>query len=104
MAWVADRRMGYQWSAFGVPVHAYRDLPDAGERPEEIAGQLAPEASCVFYYRGLDCDLIGADGCRADTEGRSVIEERVFENLPYSDITEYGAHNAQVRLSVYRVR
>jgi hypothetical protein len=31
------------------------------------------------------------------------LEERVLENLPYSDITEYGAHRAEIRLGVYPV-
>jgi len=103
-SWVADQRIGYQWSAFGNPVREYRELPDAGEGPEQVADRLAPEAECVLYYRSLDCDLIDSDGCRAETQGRSPIEERVLENLPYSDITEYGAHRAEIRLGVFPVR
>jgi hypothetical protein len=103
-AWVADRRVGYLWSAFGTPVRSYRELPDLGESPEQVADQLAPAADCLFYYRSLDCDLIDADGCVAATTGRTPIEERVFGNLPYSDITEYGAHRAEIRLGVFQVR
>jgi hypothetical protein len=104
MAWIADRRIGYQWSAFGAPVPQFRELPDTGEGLERVADQLAPAAGCVFYYRSLDCDLVDADGCRSETQGRSPVELQVLENLPYSDITEYGGHGAELRLGVYPVR
>jgi hypothetical protein len=102
-AWVADQRTGYQWTAFGAPVRQYREIPDRGESVEQVAEQLAPGSSCVLFYRSLDCDLVGLDGCEAETRGREPLEERVLENLPYSDISEYGAHRAEIRLGVYPV-
>lgn len=102
-AWVADQRTGYQWVVFGGAVQRYRDMPDAGERLEQVAERLAPGAACVLYYRSLDCDLVGSDGCRGETQGRVPLEERVLANLPYSDISEYGAHRAEIRLGVYPV-
>ena len=68
---------------------------------EQLATELAPEVSCVLFYRSLDCDLVGLDGCRAETDGRTPLEERVLENLPYSEIYEYGAHRPEIRLGVY---
>lgn len=101
--WVADRRTGYRWLAFGGPLATLREIPDDGGSPESVARQLAPENACVLYYRSLDCNRLGADACAADLAGRSPLEERVLENLPYNDITEYGAHRAELRLGVYPI-
>lgn len=98
-----DRPVRYRWSILGGGVRHYRETPHAGETPEEAAARLAPEAPCVLFYRGLDCDLQGTDGCRPETDGRTPVEERVLENLPYSDIRSYGAHRAEIRLAVYPV-
>jgi hypothetical protein len=55
----------------------------------------------VLLYRSLDCDRVGLDDCRGETAGRIPLEERVLENLPYSEIYEYGAHRPEIRLGVY---
>jgi hypothetical protein len=102
--WVGDGRSGYRWLVFGAHVDRYRALPDDGQALEDIAAQAAPGAACVLLYRGLDCNLTRVDACDADSQGRPVVEERTFENLPYNDITEYGAHRPQIRLGVYAVR
>jgi hypothetical protein len=101
--WVADQRTGYQWVLFGGPVPRYREVPDTGGDLEHVAAQVVPAAPCVLFYRSLDCDLVRSDGCQSETQGRTALEERVLENLPYSDITEYGAHRAVIRLGVYPV-
>jgi hypothetical protein len=101
--WVADRRTGAQWELFGRPIAQYSEIQTPGGTLEQIAAQAAPHASCVFYYRSLDCDLVGFEGCDAETVGRTPLEERIFEDLPYNDITEYGAHRAEVRLAIYPI-
>ena len=101
--WVVGDKTGYQWTAFGAPISRYHVRPNIDGSLEQVATQLAPGAACVFFYRSLDCDLIGFTGCEAETQGRAALEERVLENLPYSDITEYGAHHAQIRLGLYPV-
>jgi hypothetical protein len=99
----SDPKTGYRWSAFGQVVRHYSETEDAGRGVDQIASQLAPGSPCVLFYRSLDCDLVGLDGCRAETNGRVPLEERVLENLPYSEIYEYGAHRAQIHLGVYPV-
>ncbi len=102
--WAGDERRGYLWTAFGRSLPRYREAPAVGGSLERVAAELAAEAPCVLFYRSLDCDLVGTDGCRAETEGRVALEEQVLENLPYSDIREYGAHRPEIHLGVYRVR
>ncbi len=99
----SDTRTGYRWAAFGRPLRRLIEKEDAGGGLEQLATELAPESPCVLFYRSLDCDLVGLDGCRAETNGRTPLEERVLENLPYSEIYEYGAHRPEIRLGVYPV-
>jgi hypothetical protein len=98
-----DTRNGYRWSAFGRLVPHLSEKDDASGTVEQIASELAPESPCVLFYRSMDCDLVGGDDCRAETDGRTPLEERVLENLPYSEIYEYGAHRPEIRLGVYPV-
>jgi hypothetical protein len=98
-----DRDRGYRWAALGRSIAQYREVPDDGRSVDQMAAELAPGATCVLFYRGLDCNLADTDGCQAELEGRPALEERVLENLPYSDIKEYGAHRAEIRLGVYPV-
>jgi hypothetical protein len=99
----ADTRPGYRWSAFGKPVRHLREKEDPSGGVEQMAAELAPESPCVLFYRSMDCDLVGLDDCRAETDGRIALEERVLENLPYSEIYEYGAHRPEIHLAVYPV-
>jgi hypothetical protein len=96
---------GYRWLAFGAPVRMLAEKEDASgaDRMDRMVAELAPDAPCVLFYRSLDCDLVGFDGCDAETKGRTPLEQRVLENLPYSEIYEYGAHRAEIRLAVYPV-
>lgn len=98
-----DGTPGYDWVAFGGDLPAYERLADTGQGLAAAAAALAPDASCVFFYRGLDCNLIDATSCDPLVEGFVPVEEHVFENLPYADIREYGAHRAEIRLGVYEV-
>lgn len=91
------------WIAFGAPLPRHVEMANAGEDLERVARQLAPEARCVLFYRGLDCSLVDGDDCRFETEGRVVVEERVLDNLEYNDVDSYGAHRAVIRLGVYAV-
>jgi hypothetical protein len=101
--WVADRRTGSQWALFGHPLARYREIDGSGGTLEEVGAHAALEARCVLYYRSLDCDLLAFEGCGPEVEGRVPLEERVFENLPYSDIAEYGAHRPEIRLATYPI-
>jgi len=94
---------GYRWSVFGTAVVHYQEVLDNGGTLEQIARQVAPTASCVFFYRSLDCSLIDFDQCRAEIEGRVALEERTLPNLPYTDANSYGAHRAEIHLGVYPV-
>lgn len=96
----ADTRSGSSWVVFGAPV-PYRETADSGSDVQEVVHMLAPRAQCVLFYRSLDCNRADVDPCERETHGRVALEERVFENLPYSDISEYGAHRAEIRLAVY---
>jgi hypothetical protein len=101
--WVADPRTRYRWLLFGGPVRAFSEIADAGEPLERVAERAAPGAPCVLFYRSLDCNLLDADGCEPQIQGRRPLEERLLENLPYNDVTEYGPHRAEVRLGVYPI-
>lgn len=98
----ADVRIGYRWLVFGGPVRRLVETEGAGPA-ERIATELAPDAPCVLFYRSMDCDLAEFGDCTAETSGRIALEERVLENLPYSEIYEYGAHRPEIRLGVYAV-
>ncbi len=100
---MSDMRTGYRWSAFGKLVGHLRETEKLDGGVEQIAATLAPESPCVLFYRSMDCDLVGVDGCEAETDGRIPLEERVLENLPYSEVQEFGAHRAEIRLGVYPV-
>jgi hypothetical protein len=102
----ADPKTGYRWLAFGTLAHHLGEKEDSSggaDQLNRIVAELAPDAPCVLFYRSMDCDLVGFDGCNAETDGRIPLEERVLENLPYSEIYEYGAHRAEIRLGVYPV-
>ena len=62
-----------------------------------------PDADCVLFYRGLDCNLVYSDGCVSETAGRSLLEEKVFPDLPFSGYMSYGPHTPVVRLGVYPI-
>ena len=93
----------YRWGAFGAPVREFKEMLDTGESPEQVAANLVPGAACVLFYRSLDCDLVDSDGCQAETHGRVALEERVVGDLPYSDISEYGEHRAEIHLGVFPI-
>ncbi len=102
----SDTKTGSRWLAFGMLVRNLAEKEDASDSVDQvhrIVAELAPDAPCVLFYRSMDCDLVGFDGCKAETDGRIPLEERVLENLPYSEIYEYGAHRAEIRLGVYPV-
>lgn len=94
---------GVRWAAFGAPLPFLREMRDIGVELDEVVRALAPDAACVYFYRSLDCSLLDFEGCSGETVGRVAIEERVLENLPFSDISSYGGHRAEIRLGVYPV-
>ncbi len=99
---IAHGPTGYRWAAFGAPLPLYQEMTDEGGKLEQAVRQLAPGAPCILFYRSLDCNLVDFDGCRSETE-RLAIEVRRLDNLPYSDIGEYGAHRAEIVLGVYPI-
>ncbi len=99
----SDVKTGYRWSAFGKLVPHLVQKEDASGGVDRIAAELAPGSPCVLFYRSMDCDLVGLDGCRPETDGRIPVEERVLENLPYSEVQEFGAHRPEIRLGVYPI-
>jgi hypothetical protein len=100
---MSDTTTGYRWSAFGKVVGHLVEREDGGGDLKQIAAEMAPESPCVLFYRSMDCDLVGLDDCSAETDGRIPLEERVLENLPYSEVQEFGAHRPEIRLGVYPV-
>jgi hypothetical protein len=98
-----DERTGYRWTLFGLPLRSTRDLPAPVDDPGQSARRLVPDAPCLLFYRGLDCNLVGFDDCDSEARGRSPLEERVFENLPYSDPRDYGVHRPEIHLAVYAI-
>ncbi len=102
----SDTKTGYRWLAFGTGVRHLGEKEDASgsvDQLDRIVAELAPDAPCVLFYRSMDCDLVGFDACNVETDGRIPLEERILENLPYSEVGEYGAHRAEIRLGVYPV-
>lgn len=98
---VSDGPRGYRWSAFGGGVPS-TETSDRGQSAGEAAAALAPDATCVLFYRSLDCNLVGVDDCRG-VVGDTALEERVLPNLPYSDVLSYGEHVPEIRLAAYPV-
>jgi len=98
-----DDRSGYRWTLFGRPLRSPRDLPGPVNDPEQSARRLASDTPCLLFYRGLDCNLVGFDECGSEMRGRPPLEERVLENLPYSDTRAYGVHTPEIHLAVYAI-
>ena len=46
---------------------------------------------------------VGFDECGSEMRGRPPLEERVLENLPYSDTRAYGVHTPEIHLAVYAI-
>ena len=92
-----------RWVAFGVPLPRHLEMANGGESLDRVARQLVPEATCVLFYRSLDCSLVDGDDCGGETAGRALVEERVLDNLEYNDVDSYGAHRAEIHLGVYAV-
>jgi hypothetical protein len=57
----------------------------------------------VLLYRGLDCNLDHGPDCFDGIEKGQLLEERRFADRPYNDKDEFGGHQPEVRLQVYRV-
>lgn len=73
--------------------------------PETSISELGlPRASCVKYFRTLDCN--GQGGARCDEDERGATPERLVTERfeAYSDPTEYGHLSPVVRYGTFRLR
>jgi hypothetical protein len=78
-------------------------LPESSGEPVDVALTLAPGASCVLFYRGLDCNLLDGDLCAGHVSPKHAVELRSYDSRTYSDPLEYGEHARTIKLGVYRI-
>ncbi len=83
--------------AFGQPLN----VPATNVTLEQVVRMNAPDAQCVIFYHGLDCNRPSITDCTADVLGRPVLDESVFDSLPYSEDGENGHVAGVVRLSLH---
>lgn len=85
--------------AFGRPLRSARTLGPARD------GGLShlPLPPCVVFYRGLECNLAGGDGCPAP-EGPAAAPALTFTPRPYSEVVEWGEAAPLVRLDAVQIR
>jgi hypothetical protein len=99
---VADLQEGpiseWDWTVFGRPIGGVRTIP--AERPPDAA---TLGAQCVYFYHGLDCNLVQGDGCLAAEAGRRLVDEFVRESLRYNDPQEYGLYRGALRRALFEV-
>ena len=92
----------YVWLAFGGGLRELREAPAGDMTARNFALRLLPDATCVVVYRGLDCSLVGEEGCRSVLEAGAPLALERFASEPWAD-REHGAHEAEIVLGVYRV-
>ncbi len=96
----SDRSRGpFVFVGFGRPLRSPRELGDSAEE----ALQALCDHACVLFYRGLDCNLAGDDGCPLPSPAVPV-SALEFGALPYNDVAERGESSATVHLGAYAVR
>jgi hypothetical protein len=95
-----SRSPRWTWVVFGRKLGGTVEV--SPERPAaEVLRELAPEGACTRFYRSMDCELPGAEGCVADIRGARTVDETTVTALPYSDPDEYGSLPPLVTLGVY---
>jgi len=97
-------RPTYYWGWFGkeTRMDLFEEKPE--ETPEAAAAEHVPDAACVLFYYGLDCNKQSGDRCRAQTENLPVVEEHLLESLQYTDFHGNDSYPEKIRLAVMRVR
>jgi hypothetical protein len=91
----------YDHVVFGKPLPTPVVVEDRGQTPAEVLEQHAAGTRCAFFYEGLDCNLIAANGCGEQTRGLARIDSISFGNRPYSDVPERGEHSPIVSLGIF---
>jgi hypothetical protein len=94
----------YDLVVFGHGTTDVRVIPDSGGSVRDRAADVVGGAQCAFFYRGLDCSLARTDRCVETVRGLELVESRPFADLPYNDISQYGATAPVVELALYRLR
>lgn len=92
-----------RWAFFGAPLSAVRFVENSASLQRTLRGQFWLPA-CVFFYRGLYCDLLGTDRCAAETQGKEPIDPVRFANRNPASLSEYGRFDEAIRLGLYEVR
>ncbi len=95
-----DHEGSYIWLAFGGGLKHLREAPAAEMSARNFALRLSPNARCVGFYAGLDCNIQGEDGCQAEVEGRPALLEARFPDEPWADAA-HGAHTPGIVLGLY---
>ncbi len=90
----------YAWLAFGGGMKQLREAPAAEMSVRDFALRMAPGATCIAFYGGLDCNLADEDGCRTEVTGRPVLREERFANEPWAD-AQHGEHRPGIVLGLY---
>lgn len=94
----------YLWGLFGKREQMDLFSQKKGETLEQVAAERAAGSHCVLFYYGLDCLKGTGDRCRTQIENRPVVEERRFDDLPYTDFHGGDSYPPIIRLGVYRVK
>ena len=91
----------YTWLAFGGGLEHLREAPAADMSVRNFALRLAPDARCVAFYAGLDCNLRGEDRCGTQAVGLPALVEERFRDEPWAD-EDHGEHEPNIVLGLYR--
>jgi len=98
-----DRGTLFHTVLFGSGVRAPIIIRQSDQPLSEIAQNANGDFSSVLFYHGLDCNLDHGPGCHDAAEQGTLLEEKVFANLPYNDPDERGGHTPEIRLQVYQI-
>ena len=94
-----------QWVFFGASRARPLTVPTGDDTVTTAVEREAPHASCLLYYRSMDCNLREAGGrCEEDQRGMRPVERLDLESRPYSDPEEYGQLRARISLGVWEFR
>jgi hypothetical protein len=76
-----------------------------GLQPKDLSGsgidRLFSKDRCVLFYRGLDCNLVGSDGCLGEIAGADPVAESIITGPQYSDKDEYGLLHVPICIGLY---
>jgi hypothetical protein len=96
-------RASWDFMVFGARYRDVRALSAGDLTPEGAASIAAPDAACVLFHHGLDCNRLAADCRSALGPARELYLDR-HASSPYSDVDEYGAHRPVIELGLYALK